>query len=173
MAAWRGGEFGGNGSMYMYGWVPSLFTWNYHNSVNQLWSEVKWSCSVMSNSARPHRRQPTRLPCPWDSLGRNTGVGCRFLLQCMKVKSESEVAQSCPTLSNPMDCSPPGSLSIGFSRQEYWRGMPLPSHFWEKCKNTQIHMYTGTHVKFILNYSKLKYLAIHLLVVHHGHSMGR
>ena len=51
----------------------------------------------MSDSARPHRRQPTRLPRPWDSPGKNTGVGCHFLLQCMKVKSESEVAQSCPT----------------------------------------------------------------------------
>ena len=58
---------------------------------------------------RPHRQQPTRLPHPWDSPGKNTGVGCHFLLQCMKVKSESEVAQSCPTLSDPMDCSPPGS----------------------------------------------------------------
>ena len=58
---------------------------------------------------RPQRRQPTRLPHPWDSPGKNIGVGCHFLLQCMKVKSESEVAQSCPTLSNPMDCSPPGS----------------------------------------------------------------
>ena len=57
---------------------------------------------------RPHRRQPTRLPCPWDSPGKNTGVGCHFLLQCMKVKSESEVAQSCLTLSDPMDCSLPG-----------------------------------------------------------------
>ena len=56
-----------------------------------------------------HRQQPTRLPHPWDSPGKNTGVGCHFLLQFMKVKSESEVAQSCPTLSNPMDCSPPGS----------------------------------------------------------------
>ena len=57
---------------------------------------------------RSRRRQPTRLPGPWDSPGKNTGVGCHFLLQCRKVKSESEVAQSCPTLSNPMDCSPPG-----------------------------------------------------------------
>ena len=58
---------------------------------------------------RPHRRQPTRLPCPWDSPGKNTGVGCHFLLQCMKVKRESEVAQLSPTLSDPMDCSPPVS----------------------------------------------------------------
>ena len=56
----------------------------------------------------PHRRQPTRLPHPWDSPGKNTGVGCHFLLHCMKVKSESEVAQSCLTLHDPMDCSPPG-----------------------------------------------------------------
>ena len=70
----------------------------------------------MSNSVRPHRRQPTRLPRPWDSPGKNTGVGCHFLLQCMKVRSESEVAQSCPTLSNPMDCSPPGSSIHGIFR---------------------------------------------------------
>ena len=63
----------------------------------------------MSDSVRPHRRQPTRFPHPWDSPGKNTGVGCHFLLQCMKVKSESEVAQLCPTLRDPMDCSLPGS----------------------------------------------------------------
>ena len=62
---------------------------------------------------QPHRRQPTRLPRPWDSPGKNTGVGCYFFLQCMKVKSESEVAVSCPTLSNPMDCSLPGSSVHG------------------------------------------------------------
>ena len=69
--------------------------------------------SVVSNSVQPPRRQPTRLPLPWDSPGKNTGVGCHFLLQCMKVKSESEVAQSCPTLSDPMDCSLPGSSVHG------------------------------------------------------------
>ena len=62
---------------------------------------------------RPHRWQPTRLPLPWDSPGKNTGVGCHFLLQCMKVKSESEVAQLCPTLSDPMDGSLPGSSVHG------------------------------------------------------------
>ena len=76
---------------------------------------------------RPHRQQPTRLLRPWDSPGKNTGVGCHFLLQCMKVKSESEVTQSCLTLSDPMDYSPPGPPSMGFSRQEYWSGVPLPS----------------------------------------------
>ena len=78
-------------------------------------------------TVRPHRWQPTRLPRPWDSPGKNTGVGCHFLLQCMKVKGESEVAQSYPTLGDPMDCSLPGSSSMGFSRQEYWSGVPLPS----------------------------------------------
>ena len=67
----------------------------------------------MSNSVQPHRWQPTGLPHPWDSPGKNAGVGCRFLLQCMKVKSESEVAQSCLTLIDPMDCSLPGSSIHG------------------------------------------------------------
>ena len=67
----------------------------------------------MSDSVQPHRRQPTRLHHPWDSPGKNTGVGCHFLLQCMKVKSESEVGQSCLTLSDPMDCSLPGSSVHG------------------------------------------------------------
>ena len=69
--------------------------------------------SLMSDSVRPHRWRPTRLPHPWDSPGKNTGVGCHFLLQCRKVKSESDVAQSFPTLSDPMDCSPPGSSIHG------------------------------------------------------------
>ena len=68
---------------------------------------------MVSDSVQPHRRQSTRLPHPWDSPGKNTGVGCHFLLQCMKVKSESEVTQSCPTLSNLMDCSLPGSSVHG------------------------------------------------------------
>ena len=67
----------------------------------------------MSDSAQPYRQQPTRLHHPWDSPGKNTGVGCHFLLQCMKVKSESEVAQSSLTLSIPMDCSLPGSSIHG------------------------------------------------------------
>ena len=85
----------------------------------------------MSNSVRPHRWQPIRLPCPWDFPGKNTGVGCHFLVQCMKVKSESEVTQSCLILSGPMDCSLPGSSvqarvlewgAIGFSARP-----PCPS----------------------------------------------
>ena len=77
---------------------------------------------------RPHRRQPARLPRPWDSPGKNTGVGCHFLLQCMKVKIESEVAQSCPTLSDPMDCSPPGSSTHGIfqARVLEWGAIASP-----------------------------------------------
>ena len=67
----------------------------------------------MSDSVQPHRWQPTRLCRPWDSPGKNTGVGCHVLLQCMKVKSESEVAQSCLTLRDPMNCTPPGSSLHG------------------------------------------------------------
>ena len=94
----------------------------------------------MSNSLQPHRRQPTRMPRPWNSPGKNTGVGCHFLLQCMKVKSESRVAQSCPTLCNPMDCSPPVSsvhevlqtrilewVAMLFSRGSSWPGIEPPS----------------------------------------------
>ena len=71
------------------------------------------SHSVVSNSVQPHRRQPTRLPRPRDSPGKNAGRGCHFLLQCMKVKSESEVAQSCLTPSDPVDCSLPCSSVHG------------------------------------------------------------
>ena len=76
----------------------------------------------MSDSVRPHRRQPTRLPRPWDSPGKNTGVGCHFLLQCVKVKSESEVAQLCLTLCDPMDCSPPGSSVHGIFQARVLKG---------------------------------------------------
>ena len=81
----------------------------------------------MSNSVRPHRWQPTRLPHPWDSPGMNTGVGCHFLLQCMKVKSEREVAQSCLTLCDARTVTYQAPQSMGFSRQEYRSGVPLPS----------------------------------------------
>ena len=82
-------------------------------------------------TVRPHRWQPTRLPRPWDSPGKNTGVGCYFLLQCMKVKSESEVAQSCLTLSDPMDCSPPGSLVHGIfqARMLEWGAIAFSEQF--------------------------------------------
>ena len=88
----------------------------------------------MSDSVRPRRQQPIRFLCPWNSPGKNTGVGCHFLLQCMKVKSESEVAQSCPTLHDPLDYSLPGSpvhgifkarvlewVAISFSNAWKWK----------------------------------------------------
>ena len=83
----------------------------------------------MSDSVRPHRRQPIRLHGPWDSPGKNTGVGCHFLLRCMKVKSESEVTQSCPTLSDPMDCSLPGSSVHGIfqARAMEWGAIAFSS----------------------------------------------
>ena len=93
---------------------------------------------VVSDSVRPHRRQPTRLPHPWDSPGKNTGVGCHFLLQSMKVKRESEVAQSCLTLATPWTAAYQAPPSMGFSRQEYWSGVPLPSPY-VVCIHNQLH----------------------------------
>ena len=89
-----------------------------------------WVASVVSDSGRPHRQHLTRLPHPWDSPGKNTGVGCHFLLQCMKVKSESEVAQSFRLLATPWTATYQAPLSMDFSRQEYWSGVPLPSPNW-------------------------------------------
>ena len=85
------------------------------------------SRSVVPNPARPQRRPPTRLPRPWDSPGKNTGVGCHIILQCMKGKSEREVAQSCLTLSNLVDCSPPGSSIHGIfqARALEWGASPM------------------------------------------------
>ena len=79
----------------------------------------------MSDSVQPQRWQPTRLPHPWDSPGKNTGVGCHFLLQCMKVISESEVTQSCLTLSDPMDYSLPGSSIHGIFNARVLEWVPI------------------------------------------------
>ena len=81
---------------------------------------------------------PLGSPVPWDSPGKNIGVGCHFLLQCMKMKSESKVIQSCPTLSDPMDYSLPGSSSHGFSRQKCWSGVPLPS---PRCSGSRYYFF--------------------------------
>ena len=90
----------------------------------------------------PHRWQPTRLLLPWDSPGKNTGVGCQVLLQCMKVKSESEVAQSCLTLpATPWAAAYQAPPSMWFSRQEYWSGSPVPS---------PIKQYNTPQTKFLL-----------------------
>ena len=112
------------------------------------WSHLTiccWVTLVGSDSVRPHRWQPTRLPHPWGSLGKNTGVGCHFFLQCMKGKSESEVAQSCPTqrphglqptrLLRPWDF--PGK-STGVGRHYLLWGMPYPFlnlWFWRVNQN--------------------------------------
>ena len=79
--------------------------------------------SVVSDSVRPHKQQSTRLPCPWDSPGKNTGEGCHFLLQCVKVKSLSRVQ----LIATPWTVAHQALPSMGFSRQEYWSGVPLPS----------------------------------------------
>ena len=81
----------------------------------------------MSDSVRPQRRQPTRLPRPWDSPGKNTGVGCHFLLQCMKVKIKVKSLSRVQPSASPWTGAHQAPLSMGFSRQEYWSGVPLPS----------------------------------------------
>ena len=93
----------------------------------------------MSDSVRPHRRQPTRLSRPWDSPGKNTGVGCHFLLQCMKVKVKS---LSCvQLLATPRTAAYQAPPSMGFSRQEYWSGVPLPSLIWYHILPTPDRIY--------------------------------
>ena len=93
----------------------------------------------MSDSVRPHRRQPTRLPHPWDSPGKNTGVGCHFCLQHMKVKSEVAQLLSCVQPSaTPWTAAYQAPPSMGFSRQEYWSVVPLPS---PTGKNAQIALF--------------------------------
>ena len=83
--------------------------------------------SVVSDSVRPHRLQPTRLHHPWDSPGKNTGVGCHFLLQCMKWKVNVNVLSRVRLLATPWTAVYQPPLSMGFSRQEYCSGVPLPS----------------------------------------------
>ena len=128
--------------------------------------------SVVSDSVRPHRRQPTRLPHSWDSPGKNTGVTCHFLLQCMEVKSENEreVAQSCPTLSDPMDCSLPGSPDPGIfqARVLEWGAIAF-STMWYAAKSLQScptlcdpidHSPPGSPVPGILQARTLEWVAI-------------
>ena len=87
---------------------------------------------IVSNSVRPQRWQPNRLPCPWDSPGKNTGVGCYFLLQCMKVKVKT--LSRVQLLATPWTAAYQAPLSMGFSRQEYWSGVPFPSPMQESEK---------------------------------------
>ena len=127
----------------------------------------------MSDSVQPHRQQPTRLPRPWDPPGKNTGVGCHFLLQCMKVKSENQVAQSCPTLSDPMDYSPPGSSIHGIfqARVLEWGAIAflflltlfVPSfpRMWEIPQNTLV-------IDIFLKTTIVKYIPSHVLLFQCG-----
>ena len=96
----------------------------------------------MSDSVRPQRQQPTRLPRPWDSPGKNTGVGCHFLLQGMKVKSESEIAQSCLTPSNPTDCSLPGSSIHGIFQARVLEWVALLNHIFKIQIISHISLYS-------------------------------
>ena len=105
------------------GWAvvssAAYFSWIVFSAAAKSRQSCPTLCNPIDGSAPGSR--------PWDFLGKNTGVGCHFLLECMKVKSESDVAQSCPTLSNPMDCSPPGSSVHGILQARALEGVPLPS----------------------------------------------
>ena len=92
------------------------------------WKEEEgWVASVVSDSVQSHRGQPIRLPHPWDSQGKNSGVGCHFLLQCMKVKSKVKSLSRVRLLATLWTVAHQAPPSMGFSRQEYWSGVPLPS----------------------------------------------
>ena len=117
----------------------------------------------MSDSVRPHRWQPTRLPGPWDSPGKNTGVGCNFLLQCM---SESEVPQSCPTFSDPMDCSLPGSSVHGIfqARVLEWVAIAFFAILWLRSFNCMISgQQQGPHELLQFFEQETSYLLISIL----------
>ena len=98
--------------------------------------------SVVSDSVRPHSWQPIRLLRPWDSSGKKTGVGCHFLLHCMKGKSESEVAQSCPTPRDPMDCSLTGSSVCGIcqARVLEWVAIAFSEVTRCSCQTRLLHL---------------------------------
>ena len=127
-----------------------------------------WVASVASYSVRPHRRQPTRLPRPWDSPGKNTGVSCHFLLQCVKGKSLSRVQ----LLATPWTAAFQAPPSTGFSRQEYWSGVPSPSpigpcncmtgHWFQKFENVCSHqnLYTNVHRSLSVSAPKWEQLSI-------------
>ena len=100
-------------------WLTGHWVFYWHEQWGAAAAKLLQSCPTV----RPQRRQPTRLPCSWDSPGKNTGVGCHFLLQCVKVKSLSRV----PLFATPWTAAYQAPPSMGFSRQEYWSGVPLPS----------------------------------------------
>ena len=121
----------------------------------------------MSDSVRLHRWQPTRLPRPWDSPGKNTGVGCHFLLQCMQVKSQREVAQSCPTLSDPMDCSLPVSSIHGIfqARVLEWGAIAF-SVFFPRCHHKLLACFLPSFKAWLkCNLSQTSFLFIYFLLL--------
>ena len=119
----------------------------------------------MSDSVRPHRWQPTRLPHPWDSPGKNTGVACHFLLQCMKVTSESEVTQSCPTPSNPMGCSPPGSGPWDSPGKRTGAGCHCPLHTYIYIQ-LYIYIYICVCV-YIYNFIYIFYFRLFSIIIYY------
>ena len=128
-------------------------------------------------SVRPHRRQPTRLPSPWDSPGKNTGVGCHCLLQCMKVENDSEVTQSCPTLSNPMDRSLPGSPIHGIfqARVLEWGAIAFSDNKDDNSINEKCNtIYMERHNANSLNHGVVKIyssLQIVILEIYMNHTI--
>ena len=128
----------------------------------------------MSDSVQPQRQQATRLPCPWDSPGKNSGVGCHFLLQCMKVKSASEVAESCTTLCDPMDCSLPGSSAHGIfqARILEWDASllsvgkgPGNNRYKFRMKNSTFRMKNNTDMLKVRAMSSWKFVTNYILKV--------
>ena len=118
----------------------------------------------MSDSMQPHRRQLTRLPRPWDSPGKNPGVGCHFLLQCLEVKSEREVAQSCPTPNDPIDCSLPGSSVHGIfqARVLEWGAIAF-SKYWNTFLNKCDYVIHHFNVHFLLCFLLMTYYLLFIL----------
>ena len=126
-------------------YVQLLFSWNILLLLNIAGGHLnEWVCccckvaSVVSDSVWPQRRQPSSHPCPWDSPGENTGWVAISFSNAWKWKSE--VTQSCPTLSDPVDCSPPVSPVHGIPRQEYWSGLPLPSPWMSLAVLKSLHL---------------------------------
>ena len=119
----------------------------------------------MSDSVGPHRWQSTRIPHPWDSPGKNTGVGCHFLLQCMKVKSEVKWLSRAQLFATPWTAAYQAPPSMGFSRQEYWSGLPLPSPLRdlllnklspdESLGNSHIPTFVVLPLNFVLHFKKI------------------
>ena len=107
--------------------------------------------SVVSNSVRPHRRQPTRLPHPWDSPGKNTGVGCHFLLQRGKGKVKVKSLGHVRLLVTPWTAAHQAPLSMGFSRREYWSGLPLPSPGSQETTNKRTVTVNSVKIRGVSN----------------------